>query len=137
MSVTLHEKHFLASGKRSKPYVALAYLDSTIFGAPPTSIMNQFDINSSLRPVKIQHYALVTFSIEGEVFDLPLAVCSWYFPHVGINNIGKPVKIWNADKFESPNIYCFVQIHLIKEHCSYLRTIINDEHLLQIVPLIE
>ena len=61
LCVTLHGKHFLASGRRSKPYVALAYWDSTIFGAPPTSIMNQFDINCSLCPVKIHHYALVTF----------------------------------------------------------------------------
>ena len=114
LSVTLHGKRFLATGKKAKLYVALAYWDRTIFGAPPTSIMSQFDINSSLHLVKIHHYALVTFSIEGEVFDLPLAVCSWYFPYVGINNIGKLVKIWNADTFESPNIYCLFQFTSLK-----------------------
>ena len=46
-----------------------------------------------------------------------------------INDIGRiPHKIYFT--------YCFVPIHFIKERFSYLRTIINDEHL-QIVLLIE
>ena len=54
-----------------KPYVALAYWDRTIFGAPPTSIMNQFDINSSLLAIKIHHYALVTFSGGADISMMP------------------------------------------------------------------
>ena len=56
---------------RSNHNVALAYWDRTIFGAPYTSIMNQFDINSSLLAIKIHHYPLVTFSGGADISMMP------------------------------------------------------------------
>ena len=109
----------------------------TIFGPFPTPLYNQLECNSSFRPVKIHHFGSVSFSVGDEVSNLPIAVCLWYLPHQQFGRIGKPVQIWCADKFEHPSYYCFVPIHLIKQCCSYSKICINDEWLLQLIPLIE
>ena len=137
LSINLHGKQFLASAKTSTLFVALAHWDETIFGPFPTPLYNQLERNSSFRPVKIHHFGSVSFSVGDEVSNLPIAVCSWYLPHQQFGRIGKPVQIWCADKFEHPSYYCFVPIHLIKQHCSYSKICINDEWLLQLIPLIE
>ena len=76
LSIKFHGKQLLASGKNSTLFVAFAHWDVTIFGPFPTPLHNQLEHNSSFHPVIIHH-----FSVGDEVSNLPIAVCSWYFPH--------------------------------------------------------
>ena len=114
-SMHLNGKQFCATGKSSIPFIiALALWDETVFGSLPTTLNEDFlRTCGGLRPIIIHYFALVTFSFEKNITEIPIAVCSWYRPHSEINKVGKPVQIWSPE-FEQPGYYCFVPIHFVK-----------------------
>ena len=108
----LMESAFLLLEKSSIPRVALAYWDIAGFGPFPTPLYNTWECNSIFCPVKIHHFALISFSFEDEVVShILIAVCSWYLPHSKVAKCGKPVQLWCAKKFEHPDCYCFIPIN--------------------------
>lgn len=123
--------------RAGKPYIVLAEWDKNLYGNPPTAIPDPDHPDSKIRPVKIEFFTKVPFTIKGCIDHLFIAVVSWYSPHSNHNIFGKPVKVWHSDQFEEQGVHTYLPITKIVSHCAYCMRIIEDEILLLTIPLIE
>ena len=108
-SVTITQKLYNSSDRSSSPFVALATnYDTNIFGASLSTFRD-----SNCRPVKIHHYAKISYRIDTSVSYLVVAVASWYYPHPDYSKVGKPVQVWCDSMFESVGIHTFIPLNFL------------------------
>lgn len=137
-SITLKGKTFSSAGKKTKPVVAMAMWDESIYGKPPTTLPGAGERNANTRPVNVHYYANIIYSVDDSNHDAVLAFVSWFFPHPHRYALGKPAELWCKSIFEPLDYSCsFVPIKNIQCRCAHGIKEYQDEDLLVVIPLVE
>lgn len=83
MSISRNGKTIGCLGSRQKDaasFVVMAEWDVNLFGPPPTALADPSHPAAKFRPVKINHFAKVSFTVGEEVQYLIVAHVSGTFP---------------------------------------------------------
>ena len=121
----------------SSPCIAMAEWDVNLYGPPPTALTDPSHPSSKFRPVKIQHFAKVSLSVEDHVQQFVFARVAWYQPHPYQYKLGKPAEVWCHDLFEHHGLHSFISLEKIVSRCVYCTKSINNDPVLIIVAIIE
>lgn len=136
-SITVNNIVYPSTSKR-KSSIALANWDEELFGPPPstgTTVINPQDI--TLRPIRIEHFVMISYSLNNSLKTQCLAVVSWFQAHPQRFEIGKPAQVWCKQLFECHGLHSFLPVKELCCRCVYLHTQLHDDNVLVIVPLIE
>lgn len=124
----------------SHHYIAMADWKIDVFGSPPSQLPAPHYPYEHIRPVKILHFASITYSINDADTTLSkfFAVVCWFAPHPSRYLLGQPAQVWCRALFEM-NANSFVPIEYITSRCAYLFTRIEmlNEEVLVVVPTID
>ena len=71
------------------------------------------------------------------IFTEVVAIVSWFSPRPQYQAVGKPVEVWCNDMYESEGVHSFVPLNLFSQPCAHSTNVLNDEHVLFVVPVAE
>ena len=84
------------------------------------------------------HCIRVAFNVAPKVQDhLLLAVVAWFLPHQSKHCIGKPAQVWQYNQFECGGFVSFVPVNYLSSHCAHCVTVLDNQSVLVVVPLVE
>ena len=142
-SVTLKNKVYGSSGKKSTPFVALAMWDKDLYGSPSTSVPTSFVDDTNSQPINIHYFMKVIYNIGDSIEDNSniqheiFAYSSWFFPHPARYALGKPAEIWCNSVYESSGMHSFIPLDKIVCRCAHGVRVHNNERVKVVIPLPE
>ena len=126
---------------KSRACVAIAAWDSSLYGAPPTTLPVTIGTeNINHRPVKVHYYLKVNITNTNTfASEILLARVSWFYPLSSRYAIEKPAQLWCNNSFEGFGIHSFVPLRPenLMSRCGYGPIQFEDSEVLVVVPLVE
>ena len=118
---------------RTQPCIAFALWDPKLLGAPSSALQTSHP-NAKQRPIVVNYFASVTYSVGEDTNNIVLANVSWHFPHPKRYALGQPAEVWCKSTFEKE---AFIPLNNILRRCAYCCQELEGENVLIVVPLVE
>ena len=125
---------------KKKSSISFAAWNEKIFGPSPTSLTCTRLVNpedTTLRPVRIEYFVKMSYTVNDIADNMCLVVVSWFQPHPCRFEIGKPAQVWCHQLFEVHGVHSFLPVDDLRCRCVHSVIKLHDENVLVVVPLVE